>query len=217
MIGFSVASGRYRNKETGRFVSRADVLRLVDNEEARLKTRLQGHTRLLLAKKIDVAEWEKRFATTIKESHIRMSTLGAGGKDNLTNAHFGAIGASMKQEYRYLNRFAKGIERGEYSERYILSRAKLYSASTKKSFYKGEQIARAIAGVRLAKRVLDPQSRHCADCPAYQKLDWVPIETIVPPGQACACGGRCRCSIIYKPIERNPINLSDRLEAIIEA
>jgi len=197
-------------------VSRAKVLLETEMEEARLKTRLQGLTRRLIAG-MPLDEWQKEFAQTIKESHLRMSALGAGGKDRLTNAHFGSIGGLLRKEYGYLDNFAKGIQNGEYSERYILARAGLYAASTRKSFFKGEQISRAIAGVTLAKRVLDAQARHCKDCPAYATDTFIPIQDIMVPGEACECGGRCRCTIIYKTGGRSPINLSDRLEEIVEA
>lgn len=210
-------NGQYRDSRSGRFVSRRVIIQETEKETARLKTRLQGHTRLLLNEKITLREWEKRFAESLKESHIRMSALGAGGKDRLTNSHFGSIGGILRQEYRYLNRFAKQIKKGNFSEKYILNRASLYANSTRRSFYKGEQIARAIAGVKYARRILDPQAQHCVECPMYSTPGYVPIEEIVPPGQACRCGGKCRCRIIYRSVERRNVNLSDRLERILEA
>jgi hypothetical protein len=215
-IVFNPKSGRYRNEQTGRFVSRTEVLKLVDTETARLKVRLQGHTRLLLAEKITLSDWESRMAETIKESHLRMVMLGAGGKSRVTNAHFGAVGASLRSEYKYLHRFAAQISRGELTPRQILSRAAMYAASTRKSFYKGEQISRVIAGVTLAKRDLDPLARHCPDCLRHSTNgEWLPIEMVVVPGHRCQCGGRCRCSIYYKTGEVAPItNLSDRLDRI---
>lgn len=214
---FNDRLGRYRDTETKVMVSRATVLLETEMEEARLKVRLQGLTRRMLGGSLSVSEWQKEFAQTIKESHLRMSALGAGGKDRLNNAHFGSVGGLLRKEYRYLDNFAKGIQNGEFSEKYILARAGLYAASTRKSFFKGEQISRVVAGVTMARRVLDSQAKHCSDCPAYATPDWVAIEDVVVPGEACACGGRCRCTIIYKAGGRSPVNLSDRLEAIIEA
>lgn len=216
MIVFNEKTGRYRNTATGRFAGRGEVLRLVDDETARLKTRLQRHTRLLLSEKISLSEWEKRMATTIKESHIRMTMLGAGGKTRVSNAHFGAVGATLRREYSYLHLFSNQISRGELTPKRILSRAGSYAASTRKSFYKGEQLSRAIAGVKLAKRDLDPQARHCTDCIGHStKGEWLPIEMVVVPGHRCQCGGRCRCSIYYKMGDSTPImNLSDRLDRI---
>lgn len=214
---YSDRSGRYRDLKTGKFISRANVLLETDKEVARVKTRLQGHTQLLLDKRITLAEWQARFTATLKDSHLRMSALGAGGKDRLTSSHFGSIGAILRKEYQYLYRFSKGIKEGEYSDRYILNRAGLYATSVRRSFFKGEQISRAIAGVRLAKRVLDQNAFHCQQCPMYSTRGFVPIEEIVVPGQACDCGGRCRCSIIYRPAENVPVNLSDRLDRILSS
>jgi len=215
-ITFNPNTGRYRNSKTGRFASRADVLKLVDTESARLKVRLQGHTRLLLSEKISLSDWESRMAESIKESHLRMTMLGAGGKNRVANAHFGAVGSSLRSEYRYLHLFANQISRGELTSKRILSRAGTYAASTRKSFYKGEQISRAIAGVKLAKRDLDPMARHCSDCLRHSTNgEWLPIEMVVVPGHRCQCGGHCRCSIYYKMGDLTAIvNLSDRLDRI---
>lgn len=207
--------GRYRDAKTKKIVSKARVLLETEKEATRLKTRIQGLTRRMTDGKLKLWEWEAQTAQLIKESHLRMSALGAGGMGNLTNAHFGSVGGVLRKEYRLLNKFATGIEQGKYSPAYIVNRAGLYAASTRRSFFKGQQISRAIAGVTLARRVLDMQANHCKDCPAYATNGFVPIEEIVVPGEACACGGRCRCNVIYKAAERSPINLSDRLETII--
>lgn len=215
-VVFNPKTGRYQNVKTGRFASRADALKLVDTESARLKVRLQGHTRLLLSEKISLSDWEQRMAESIKESHLRMTMLGAGGKNRVSNAHFGAVGASLRSEYRYLHLFANQISRGELTAKRILSRAGSYAASTRKSFYKGEQLSRAIAGVKLAKRDLDPLARHCPDCLGHSTNgEWLPIEMVVVPGHRCQCAGRCRCSIYYKMGDPTPmVNLSDRLDKI---
>ena len=214
---YRASTGRYHDTETNLFVSRGEILNQTFLEESRLKVRLKGHARLLTNGAITLEEFQIRMAQSIKESHLRMSALGAGGKDRLSNAHFGSVGGILRKEYSYLDNFSRGIQAGEYSAKYIIARAGLYAASTRRSFFKGEQISRAIAGVTMAKRVLDSQAKHCADCPAYSTNGYVPIEDIVVPGEACACGGRCRCSIVYKNSGRSPINLSDRLETIISS
>lgn len=214
---FNEASGRYRDSRTKKFVKRSLIILETDKEEARLKTQLRRLTQQLISQDLTLKQWESRFAQSIKESHIRMSALGAGGSLRLTNAHFGSIGGLLRKEYRLLNRFTKGIEQGKYSEGYILNRASMYGASTRRSFFKGEQISRAIAGVTEAWRRLDTQAQHCPDCPAYATNGYAPIEKVVAPGAACKCGGKCRCTIVYRAAKRKPVNLSDRLESIIKS
>lgn len=215
-LEYNDALGRYRNVKTKKIVSKASVLLETEKESTRLKKQVQDLTLQMTNGELKLWEWEKLAAQRIKESHIRMSALGAGGMGNLTNAHYGSIGGILRKEYRLLNKFARGIEQGKYSPAYIVNRAGMYAASTRRSFFKGQQISRALSGVTLARRVLDAQAQHCPDCLAYATNGFVPIEDIVAPGEACRCGGRCRCNIIYKSTQRSIVNLSDRLDLIVQ-
>ncbi|MFM7372930.1 MAG: hypothetical protein ACKO2Z_35140, partial [Sphaerospermopsis kisseleviana] len=71
-------AGRYRWADTKRFVGRETLLNLVDQESQRLKVRLQGVTRLLLDEKIELSEWQSRFADELKASHLRIGMLAGG-------------------------------------------------------------------------------------------------------------------------------------------
>ena len=39
--------------------------------------------------------------------------------------------------------------------------------------------------------------KHCEDCLRYAARGTVPIGSVPLPGQRCACGARCRCSVRY--------------------
>lgn len=197
-VKFDKRTGRYRN-ESGRFISRADVLRMVEEETARGQVRLRAIARLLVSKRIDVPEFQARMAQQIKSSHIRLGLLGAGGKDAMTSQHYGQIGRGLRDEFSYLRNFGEAIAAGELTESQIMRRAELYSMSARLSFFAVEKQARQRAGVRLAKRDLDPQARHCDDCLKHSTNGrWVPISEIVPVGSRCRCRNKCRCSIFYQ-------------------
>lgn len=197
-VKFDQRTGRYRG-ESGRFVSRADVLRIVDEETARGQVRLRAIARLLVSKRIDIPEFQTRMAEQIKSSHIRLGLLGAGGKEAMTPQHYGTIGFNLRDEFKYLRNFGKAIAAGELDESQVMRRAELYAESSRLSFFAVEKQARQRAGVKLAKRSLDPQAKHCSDCLRHSTDgQWVPISEIVPVGSRCRCRNRCKCQIVFK-------------------
>jgi len=38
----------------------------------------------------------------------------------------------------------------------------------------------------------------CPSCPGYERLDWVPINEIVPVATLCECMDRCKCSVVTR-------------------
>ncbi|MBD2771148.1 hypothetical protein [Iningainema tapete] len=197
MLQFDPQTHRYRNAETGRFVKYSEVLKVVGEEVNRLEVRLKGHARLLNQGKIDIAEFQTRIAQSLKESHLRNAAVGAGGVEQFTPTHYGKVGAELKKQYQFLDGFGKDLADGKLSEKQILSRAAMYAASSRTSFFEAEFTSRGKYGF-LAKRLLDPQSRHCDSCISLQRLEWTPIHRLTPPGVNCQCGGRCRCRLVYQ-------------------
>lgn len=197
-VVYNPKAGRYVYADTKRFVPEAVIRHLVDTEQQQLGVRLQALTRLLDAQKIDLPEWETRFAQTLKDSHLRMLTLGAGGKDSLTPRHYGAAGYQLGQQYKFLDRFANQISGGTVSTAQAMRRSKQYAASIRVTFGKAQQISRIAEGFNEARRRLDPQAQHCSDCVTYAALGWTWAELLPPAGTNCACSQYCRCSIVYR-------------------
>jgi hypothetical protein len=195
-VSYDPRVGQYRRN--GKFVSRADVLKALDGEVARTEVRLQAITRKLIAEKIDLPTWETEFAQELKRAHIRSGLFAAGGKDGMTPAAYGHLGANLKEQYRkHLDRFAHDLADGKLTEKQALIRSKMYGQSVRQTFFKVEAATRETEGFQLAKRELDPQAQHCSSCLQYATNGWTNIADIVPPGTNCQCRGRCRCRIVY--------------------
>lgn len=200
MIQFDPRTFRYRSLSTGRFTTRAELLRLLDSEVNRLEVRLKGHARLLTSNRIDLPEFQRRMAHDIKIAHVRTSALGAGGVKQLDAVHFGATGQQLRVQYGYLGGFGNAIASGKLTEKQIITRSSSYASSVRVSFHKSEAIARRRNGFAYARRLLDSQSsRHCASCLRHSTNGkYVPIEQIVAIGSNCECKSRCRCFILWK-------------------
>lgn len=189
--------GQYRG-DGGKFVPRAQILKLVDEESARLETRLKAHARLLTQNKIDLPVFQQRMAEDLKLSHLRMSIFAAGGRTNMTKQHYGAVGRQLRTQYEYLDGFVTDLQNGKLTRERALARSGMYGASTRLAFHESEKITRSNEAFKKGMRVLDPAARHCPECLSYATLDFVPISEIVPIGSRCSCSSRCRCQIIWR-------------------
>lgn len=197
-VTYDRRTGQYRSAD-GRFLKRADVLRLVDKEALQLEVRMKGHARLLVQGKIDIPEFQKRAAEDLKLSAIRSTILGSGGRSQVTSQAYGSTGRLLREQYQFLGGFARDLADGKLSKAQAIQRASLYGASTRSAFHQAEKIARGREGFKLAKRILDAGAQHCNECLQFATGDrFVPIENIVPVGTRCSCRSRCRCSIIWK-------------------
>ncbi|MGL5926364.1 hypothetical protein [Chroococcidiopsis sp.] len=202
-VSYARKVGKYRDDNTGRFVSRDRILRLVDEEVARLATRMKAHARNLTAGNIDLPTFQQRAVEDLKLSHVRMAILGSGGKSLTTSAQYGATGRLLREQYNYFDGFARDLAAGKLTKAQAIQRASLYGASTRSAFHQSEKIARGREGFKLASRVLDAGAQHCPSCLRYSTNGlFVPIEQIISPGVNCECRFRCRCRIEWKKDNR---------------
>lgn len=206
-LSYDRRAGQYRD-DRGQFVGAATVDRELNQLARRLAVRMQAQTRLLIADKLSLPEWQIESARLIKEAHIQAAMMAAGGKDRLSNRHYGTIGAEVKAQYKYLDKFAAKLAAGEMTPAQALRRSALYGKSLKISFAKSAQITRSGDGANAGKRLLDAQAKHCPECIGHQRLDWVPIDDITPPGTNCTCQNNCRCRVIYRFVDPKILNRS---------
>lgn len=198
-IEFSRGAAQYRDTATGRFVGRGVVEGYVQQEVNRLEVRLKGVYRLAEAGKISTAEFQTRFAQTLKDYTIQSAVLGAGGRDQMSPTHWGKVGSSLKQQYRRIGGMGEALAKGELSEKQIAARIRQYSESSRAAFHSSNKRTHQDVGFTQARRSLDGGAKHCEECPGYSTNgEWIPIDEVVSPGDACSCNGRCRCYVEYR-------------------
>jgi hypothetical protein len=189
-------TGRYRD-EKGRFLSQKAVEALVDSRIERLDATLRRITRMLIDGGITLDQWQASVREAIKGAHIQAAIIGHGGRNQLGSAEYGRIGQRLREEYAYLQRFARDLLDQRSSPAMALSRISLYAQSVRGSYWQGTELRKQQQGFSLMRRKLDPQAQHCSDCVAYAARGVVPIGSVPLPGQRCACRARCRCSVEY--------------------
>ena len=189
-------TGRYRD-ERGKFLSQASVQKLVDGRIDKLEDSLKRFTRMLNDGSITLDQWQGSVREAIKAAHIQAAIIGHGGKAGMGSAEYGRVGQRLRLEYDFLANFASDLLGGRISAPMALARIGLYSQSVRGSYWLGAEIRQQEQGYSLMRRILDDQAKHCEDCLRYAARGTVPIGSVPLPGQRCACGARCRCSVRY--------------------
>ena len=189
-------TGRYRD-ERGKFLSQASVQKLVDGRIDKLEASLKRFTRMLNDGSITLDQWQGSVREAIKAAHIQAAIIGHGGKAGMGSAEYGRVGQRLRLEYDFLANFASDLLGGRISAPMALARIGLYAQSVRGSYWLGAEIRQQEQGYSLMRRILDDQAKHCEDCLRYAARGTVPIGSVPLPGQRCACGARCRCSVRY--------------------
>lgn len=194
---FDPASQQYL-QDSGDPVPRADLLAVLNEESAKLRTLVPRLTKSLTEGDIELGEWQAAMIQLLKDSNLRTGMLGAGGEEQMGSEQWGMAGFELKDQYAALSGFTKAIEEGVLTADQILSRAALYGGGSRQNFFATERLNKALEGYNFGRRTLDVGAANCPDCINYQSPDWVRIEELIPPGHRCVCRQNCRCRVVYK-------------------
>ena len=201
---YSPRTGRYRDTATGQFLGHFDLQRIIGEESQKLSRKLLRLNQRLDNGKINDAQWQQGFTRLFKRANLQAMTIGAGGQDALEQNRFNANYFQQTQDAIALvsadtGRVATEFLRGRRTRGQLDGWVKYQSQKLHQTFSRAELLTRvSIQGANEARRTLDPNARHCPQCPSYQTQDFIPIEDVISVGAACVCGGRCRCRVQYR-------------------
>lgn len=163
------------------------------NDIRTLSQRLQNN-------EINISEWQIQMSSIIKRAYIASLVKSRDGRQNISRSDLGTIGNIIRQQYKYLSRFAISlevkIEAGTLSDSFI-NRAVMYASAIITNSSQIERIIKGEQGFTQERRILSG-SNHCDDCIRYANQGWVGIGTLPALGQDCACITNCRCRFRYK-------------------
>ncbi|OJW05785.1 MAG: hypothetical protein BGO39_04995 [Chloroflexi bacterium 54-19] len=193
---YNLASRRYVDAG-GRFVSGERVRQAVDQVVVRSNDQIQTTSRRLQSGEISLAQWQSQMMQQMKVLHVANGLAGLGGSKLASQADYGYIGQLVKQQYQYLNQFAKDIATGvQLLDKSFPSRVKLYAEAARGTYHSVQTRAERLAGRTQAKRVLGPAD-HCPGCVEQAGKGWQPIEEVAPIGSQ-QCLTNCHCSIEFE-------------------
>lgn len=156
---------RYRNPQTGRFVSDDTVTfwrnMFIDRRQGAVRDLAQA----LAAGWVSIGSWREQMGEIQRETYGIMAALGRGGLAAMQPDDWERVNAQLAHQQPFLERFASEIEQGRLTVDQIGARSELYVGTSVQAF----EAARAAAWG-------DP------DLPE------------LPGDGSTPCGGNCRCS-----------------------
>ena len=162
---YDKTSRRYRNTETGRYLSNKQMLGLRDTFSAKQAEKVKD-----LAGKVSngltVGEWERSMRATIRNNTVDQYVLGRGGRNAMTPADWGRVGQLVRGQYKYAAQFAQDIADAKLSAAQIAARSQLYMAASTNAYERGG--AASFKGLRLPTYPADGSQ----ECKANCKCSW---------------------------------------------
>ena len=199
---------RYRDAQTGRFVSYAGVYRLLDaNEDANLQL-VRSLTDSLRAGDLPLPAWYLAVQGQLRRLHVQCAALGAGGFDNLRPGDLIRIDRKLREEMDRLLVFGQQMQAGLLSEAQIDNRLTMYTGTARIQFYKSRRKPQVAPDEMIVERRSLMPADHCPFCLYLVDLGWQPYGVLPVPGETHpdwtedSCLSNCRCRMDQKVIKR---------------
>lgn len=195
IFDFDKSQGFYKDGR-GRKIPASRIHLEINKTVNKLERELRTIAKKLNTGKINLAEWQIQTAEKLKTAHILAAAIGKGGRREMKPSDWGKVGALIREQYKYLNNFAREIERGKLSPNRLEFRAASYSKAVRETFYKQEIEIRKSAGFLFCRRILHALES-CPECSSWAAKGFVPIDE-QPAVGGLVCKNFCRCSLEYQ-------------------
>lgn len=188
---------RYRDPESGRFASRDDIRRGLDDLILDSQKIVTEASDALRSGRIELAEWQQIMREEIKRTQLGAQALLRGGWKQLTDEDMTAITARVKEQFDYLHAFTAQLRDGTVrTDGLFMSRARLYPAAARVGYHQDEAVLIQRVGYTQEHNVLHP-AEHCIECVECWSRGWVTIGGNPPIGSR-KCLGNDRCTMRYR-------------------
>jgi hypothetical protein len=194
--GYDPRARRYKDLNTGRYVSAHQVRLSVDRVIETETVKVRQLTQQFIEGTITLTDWQLTLTAELKALHVAMGLAANGGQNWTSPADLGYIGSLIRVQYTYLQDFALQIKKGEQAlDGTLLARARLYTQAARGTYEEVRRRAARNGGVTLEKRELGGAD-HCPTCLDQAGLGWSPIGTLNAIGDS-ECKSNCHCTFIY--------------------
>lgn len=173
---------RFRDTETGRFVSKRTINATRDQIIDQSRERIGVLTDRLQVGDLTVSEWRVAMRAEIKVTEIQQYLMGRGGRHMMSPSDWGKVGSEVRRQYRYLDRLVANYERGDISDAVFRSRARIYTAGSNAGFARGQEAA---WDIRLPAMPGDGSTRYGGFCRCY----WDIVQTATEVQATWRLGG----------------------------
>jgi hypothetical protein len=196
--------GRYRSTDTGKFVSRKEILGLLEATTAASEKQISALTTAVMEGQIAPSVWQEQMRSEVKNQVLQQAALGSGGFDRISQQSYGRAGADLRQLYAKISGTARDIADGKITMAQAQARANEYAGHARSHFYAAERekVRPSAPGkVFIERRLLGGGGATCSDCVSFYDAGWSNFGQLPVPSSDSICRGNCRCSLIRREIE----------------
>lgn len=200
--------GQWWNDTIGKVVPRLQVRRWADQSIDAAPVEQWASD--LANDRLTVSRWEANMRAEIKAEYVRQAASARGGISNLTKQEWSSMGAQLKEQYGYLNKFAKEIASGNLTEGEIARRSKMYINSAREAFERAQRRVIEEGGrLKEVHWVRNRGKESCEDCIDYENMGWRPMSPwpfkakrgrgdALPGNARTRCLTSCSCHLSYR-------------------
>ena len=192
---YNERAGRYV-APNGRFVPQAQVRRALERRVTAAGREMQRLAQQLQSGAISTTAWRESMRVAMRDVHLFSSATVKGGWAQMTPSDFGRVGARMKEQLKFLDKFAAQIDAGLPLDGRFSRRASLYALAGRETAHRTETQVMGVRGFDEERSVLGV-AEHCPVCVDEAGKGWVPIGTLIPIGRR-QCLGNDRCAMQYR-------------------
>lgn len=198
---------RFRDMETGRFVSRQTINDILQTQTSEAETRYREIATALHEGRITSASFVERMREESRRNMLQNIALAKGGFDRLDFSDYGRAGQALRNQYAQFAGTAQDVADGKVSLPQLLQRANGYAGEARRQYYIADRDQRQPSNsdhVVIGRRTLG-DAQHCEDCLKYYGQGWQMASEVITPGILCSCQTHCRCSVIYREVPRGEL------------
>ncbi len=189
---------RYRNADSGRFVSRAAVRASLDHVVEQQMDHVRALSADLVSGDLSLAAWRTSMVTALKTSHLEGAAVAKGGWLALTTDDYRWVTDRVRGQLTYLQRFHDDLAYGRAPmDGTVANRAAMYVEAGVATNRAMESRMAVDRGEELERNIGNDDDHTCEGCQDATDAGWVPIGTLPEVGQR-DCMSNCRCWMDFR-------------------
>lgn len=149
-------------------INSRDLVKYRDTTIANRKTISQTLSEQLKNGDISIDQWIYRNRTEIKSTYLRQYLRARGGRNLMTQRDWGILGHQLRNQYTYLNDFAKQIvDNPQWSDRYIAARLQMYYEASSEAHERARAESFGDVGRQLPQYPGDGRTQCLTNCKCF--------------------------------------------------
>lgn len=181
----------------GRTLTRRDVRAKLEKVLDYLREQSAKIARRFDAGETTAEEMGDGLRELLRASHIVAATVGKGGREQMSSRDWGKVGAKVRWQNGFVDKFVKDLKGGKLSKAATVSRAKSYSSAVYVTYATAESDAAKEViepkGEEVLVRLITNSEEGCEECAADEAAGWMKPDDMTEIGGRL-CQDFCKCT-----------------------